>query len=154
MKFIQGFFPHLRGLSLIPDVDQKLVLYADVGLAKKVPVGWAGEGLSRLLSIYLAMADARDGVVLVDEIGSGIHYSALPKVWRGVAEAADKYQCQVFATTHSYECIQAAKDGLAGLLSPDFMYVLLDKTDKGIVPRLYPYDVLGAALDARLEVRG
>jgi len=154
VAFMQRFFPQLRGLSLIPGMDQKPVLYADVGLARKVPVGWAGEGLSRLLSIYLAMADARDGVVLVDEIGSGIHYSALPKVWRGVAEAAEKYRCQVFATTHSYECIQAAKEGLEGLLEPDFMYILLDMTEKGILPKCYPYDVLGAALAARLEIRG
>jgi len=154
VEFMQEFFPALRGLSLIPGVDQRPVLHADVGLAKKIPVGWAGEGLSRLLSIYLAMADARDGVVLIDEIGGGIHYSALPKLWAGVAKAAEKYQCQVFTTTHSYECIKAAREGLVGLLAPDFLYVLLDRTEKGIVPKLYPYDVLDAALEAGLEVRG
>ena len=154
VEFLKEFFPNLRGLSLIPGLDQKTVLHADVGLAKKIPVGWAGEGLSRLLSIYLAMADARDGVVLIDEIGSGIHYSALPKVWAGMVKAAEKYGCQVFTTTHSYECLRAAREGLVGLLEPDLMYVLLDKTEKGIVPRLYPYEVLDAALEAGLEVRG
>ena len=154
VSFMKGFFPQLRGLSLIPGPDQKLLLYADVGLARKVPVGWAGEGLSRLLSIYLAINDARDGVVLIDEIGGGIHYSALPKVWRAVSEAAEKCGCQVIATTHSYECIRAARDGLQGLLKPDFTYVLLEKTDKGLVPKCYPYDVLDEALEAGLELRG
>jgi len=154
VRFMRSFFPQLGGLSVIPGVDQKPVLHADVGLARKIPVGWAGEGLSRLLSIYLAIADAHDGVVLIDEVGAGIHYSALAKVWKGVAEAAEKYRCQVFATTHSYECIEAANEGLRGLLKPDFTYVLLDKTDRGIVPKCYPYDVLDAALEAHLEIRG
>lgn len=154
VEFLKEFFPNLRGLTLIPGVDQKPVLHADVGLAKKIPVGWAGQGLARLLSIYLAMADAQDGVVLIDEIGSGIHYSALPKLWAGMVKAAEKYRCQVFTTTHSYECLRAAREGLVGLLEPDLMYVLLDKTEKGIVPRLYPYEVLDAALEAGLEVRG
>jgi hypothetical protein len=154
LEFTKRFFPQVSGLSLIPGADRKPLLYADVGLARKVPVGWAGEGLSRLLSIYLAMADAKGGVVLIDEIGGGIHYSALAKFWRGLAEAAEKYDCQVFATTHSYECIQAAHEGLGGLLAPDFTYVLLDKTEKGIVPKCYPYGNLGAALDVGLELRG
>ena len=153
VEFLKRFYPHLEDLSLIPGPDGKPVIHADIGLARKVPAGYVGDGFCRLLSVYLAIASAPKGVVLIDEIGGGIHYSALAKVWRGVAAASEKYGCQVVATTHSYECIQAARQGLEELLKPDFLYIRLDKSETGVVPKLYSFDVLGAAVESGWEVR-
>ena len=153
VEFLKRFYPHLEDLSLIPGPDGKPVIHADIGLARKVPAGYVGDGFCRLLSVYLAIASAPKGVVLIDEIGGGIHYSALAKVWRGVEAASEKYGCQVVATTHSYECIQAARQGLEELLKPDFLYIRLDKSETGVVPKLYSFDVLGAAVESGWEVR-
>lgn len=115
-----------------------------------------GDGVNRLLSIILAIATTKNGIVLIDEIDSGIHYSAMTNVWEGITMAAREFNCQVIATTHSYECLQAATEGTtrAGL-ADDFSYIRLDRIpkDNEIVAKVYSNDVLTAALGRGWEVR-
>jgi predicted ATPase len=72
-----------------------------------VPLGSLGEGVSRILTLALHLAATQGGVLLIDEIESGLHWSALPKVWRFLVETARILDVQVFATTHSKDCIEA-----------------------------------------------
>ena len=58
------------------------------------------------------MSDTPNGVVLVDEIENGLHHSVLPKVWQAVDTTAKQFNAQVFATTHSFECAEAAHEAL------------------------------------------
>jgi hypothetical protein len=58
------------------------------------------------------------------------------------------------ATTHSYECLQAAHEGVAkACLADEFRYVRLDRRADDIVAKTYPHEILGAAIEAGLEVR-
>ena len=88
------------------------VLVGDIGLNELLPLSQMGEGLTRVARLILAVAEARDSLVLVDEFENGIHYSLLEHVWSAVDEAARAYGAQVFATTHSYECLRAANRSL------------------------------------------
>ena len=72
-----------------------------------VPLDSLGEGMERAMSIGLGLAGGEDGLTLIDEIENGIHYSAQPKLWRMIFETAQELDVQVFATTHSYDCVQA-----------------------------------------------
>jgi hypothetical protein len=154
LNFMKDFFPALRSLSVIPTPGAKSLIHADVGLARKTVAGCVGDGFSRLLSIYLAMARAQNGVVLIDEIGGGVHYKALVRLWKGILQAAREFRCQVIATTHSYETIEAAREAMSeGLFAEDFAYVRLEKGDKGVVAKTYPFPVLDAALERNWEVR-
>jgi ABC-type dipeptide/oligopeptide/nickel transport system ATPase component len=94
------------------------LLEADIGLPKLLPVNLLGGGFSRSLTIALDMLSFQNGVVLIDEIENGLHHSAQSKVWEGIFQWAMKYNVQVFASTHSLECIHAFhlanKPGLFG----------------------------------------
>ena len=68
---------------------------------ERVPIGSTGEGIWRMLGLALMLARAKDGFLLVDEIGAGLHYAALENMWRLVWEQAAALSVQVFATTHS-----------------------------------------------------
>lgn len=72
-----------------------------------IPLRSMGEGMNRLFGIALALVNAKDGMLLVDEIESGLHYSVLPDMWRLIFRAANRLNVQVFATTHSWDCIEA-----------------------------------------------
>ncbi len=72
-----------------------------------LPLGSMGEGSRRLLYIALAMSQAAGGFLLIDEIDTGLHYSALMRMWKLVTESARLLDVQVFATSHSSDCIQA-----------------------------------------------
>ena len=87
---------------------------------ERVPIGTAGEGMWRVLGLALALANAQGGVLLVDEIDTGLHYSVLEGMWRMVGERAEALSVQVFATTHSSDCyrslavVAAADSGCSG----------------------------------------
>lgn len=74
---------------------------------KRVPIGSMGDGVWRLLGIALALVRAEGGILLVDEIDTGLHYSVLVDMWRLVFETAKRLNVQVFATTHSRDCYEA-----------------------------------------------
>ena len=78
------------------------------------------------------------------------------KVWRAIAEAARQFDVQVFATTHSFECIgaahQAFSEDLPGL-QDDLRLHRLDRVNGDTVAKTYDREILGAAMEMRLEVR-
>lgn len=78
---------------------------------RREPLGSHGDGMRRMLALALALIQAESGVLLVDEIDTGLHYSVIGQMWHLVTEAARRADVQVFATTHSQDCVR----GLAWL---------------------------------------
>ncbi|MFZ5676459.1 MAG: AAA family ATPase [Pseudomonadota bacterium] len=74
--------------------------------AEPVPFKTLGEGMNHLLGIFLALANAKNGVILIDEVENGVHYSVQPQLWRLILTQAAKWNIQVFATTHSWDCVE------------------------------------------------
>jgi hypothetical protein len=75
------------------------------GEKERRPIGSLGEGVVRALSLAAALTDAEGGVLLVDEIGAGIHYSVQGALWHMLVLKAKELDVQIFATTHSRDCI-------------------------------------------------
>ncbi|HCU34868.1 MAG TPA: hypothetical protein DGT21_05255 [Armatimonadetes bacterium] len=72
-----------------------------------VPLGSLGEGASRMLTLAASILAAERGdLVLIDEIDTGLHYSRMARVWHLVIRTAIEHDVQVFATTHSLDCIR------------------------------------------------
>lgn len=84
-----------------------------------VPIGSMGEGTWRMLALAIALTKSRNNVFLIDEIDIGLHFSMMQKLWSFVIETAMEFNIQVFATTHSLDCIR----GLAALCrkNPNFL---------------------------------
>jgi predicted ATPase len=86
------------------------------GMNAPVPMGSLGDGVWRLFTLATAMASAAGGVVLVDDIDTGLHYSVMEQMWRHLAAMATRLDVQIFATTHSrdcYEALSAVQEGCA-----------------------------------------
>ena len=80
--------------------------------AHRVPIGEHGDGMRRLLSLSLSLVRAAEGFLLIDEIERGLHWTVMEGMWGLVVDVAGRSSVQVFATTHSLDCIV----GLAALL--------------------------------------
>ena len=78
----------------------------------RAPIGSYGDGMRRLLALALALVRSADGFLLIDEIDTGLHWTVMEEMWKLVVDAALASSIQVFATTHSLDCI----NGLAALL--------------------------------------
>lgn len=77
------------------------------GVERPVPIGSLGDGIWRLLVMAIAIARCKDGLLLIDEIDTGLHYSVMTAMWRLIYGAAKELNVQVFATTHSNDCIRS-----------------------------------------------
>jgi hypothetical protein len=146
--------PRLRSLRVLLRSGQaEPQIYGDIGLRQLVPWSLMGEGTERMLRLVVTIANFSGGIVLVDEIENGFHYSALPHVWEAVARIARSAKTQVFATTHSRECIQAAHRVFTKSRAYDFRLHRLERIDGTIRSVTYDEEKLDAALATGLEIR-
>jgi len=73
----------------------------------RVPLNSLGDGILRVLQLALKIFPAKGGFLLIDEFENGLHYSVQEKIWGLIFEMAEKLNFQVFATTHSWDCIES-----------------------------------------------
>lgn len=74
---------------------------------RPVPLNSLGDGMLRILQLVLKIFPARGGFLLIDEFENGLHFGVQEKVWTLLFELAHKLDIQVFATTHSWDCIES-----------------------------------------------
>jgi hypothetical protein len=71
---------------------------------RRIPIGSMGNGIWRMLGLALATVGASNGILIVDEIDTGLHFSTMSDMWALIWKVAKKLNVQVFATTHSSDC--------------------------------------------------
>ncbi|EMN7728878.1 AAA family ATPase [Bacillus cereus] len=155
VDFLKLIEPRLKGISSITMGNSNSMLHADIGIGIKVPISYMGDGISRLLTILLAIVSNKDGLIFIDEIENGIHYSVLNKVWEIISKAAIDYNCQLYATTHSYECLSAAINGIRPEYQQDFRYFRIERSKKNnkVLSKTFDYEILKSAIEKGWEVR-
>jgi len=144
--------PRLQRLTLLV-MEREPIIYGDIGMRELVPLPLMGEGIGRLFSIILAIANAKGGTILIDEIENGLHYSVLTDVWKAIADAARRAEAQIFATTHSLECIRAAHEAFESSEKYDFRYHRLERVKDEIRAVTYDQENLAISDEMNLEMR-
>jgi ABC-type cobalamin/Fe3+-siderophores transport system ATPase subunit len=103
--------PEFEGLTFVRDVgSQGLQRTARVKLSttdRPVPLNSLGDGVVRILQLVLKLFPAKGGFFLIDEFENGLHFSVQEKIWELLLTMAEKLDIQVFATTHSWDCIES-----------------------------------------------
>lgn len=149
LKFIE---PAISDLATIV-VNGNAQIFAKIG-QQLLPLRLAGDGLNKLLFIVLSIAVNPHSIILIDEIETGFHYSMYSQLWETIAQTAYENHCQIFATTHSYECIVGAVDGIKKAdRGSAFCYYRLDKNSMGNCAYRYSDDLLQTAIATDMEVR-
>jgi predicted ATPase len=145
-------YPEVRDVS-VENSDGNWEVFVDLeNLDERIPLALHSSGASRLVAMMLAITVCQDGFVLIDEIENGFYYKTLGEVWRVLTTLANEFKCQVFASTHSDECLKA----LGPLVEGDpVSYSLLTVEKKGIESRVTVTsgDVMGSAIGSGFELR-
>lgn len=126
------------------------MIWGDIGWSELVPLSVMGEGMTQIARLVLAIAATPDGLVLIDEVENGLHHSVLPKIWRAVDTAAKQFRAQIFATTHSLECVAASHESLS---ADRFRLHRLETAGELSRCVTYEPDSIDAAIRHDLEVR-
>jgi len=145
--------PRLRDLRVLQQAGAPMI-WGDIDPDVRLPLPSLGDGMRRLLRISVGLQVSKGGLLAVDEIENGFHYSVMKNVWEAVAVAARKLDVQVFATTHSEECIRSAHEAFSGSENYDFRLHRLEHADGVIKSVTYDQEALGFALNSGWEVRG
>ncbi len=134
--------PHIR----IPMVRLK-------NAKERIPLRSLGEGMERMLGIALALVNCKDGILLIDEIENGFHYSILPDVWRLIFKTAKDLNVQVFATTHSKDCIEAFTQAAIDDEESEGILIRLERRGEKIIAKTINEERLSLAVNHDVEVR-
>lgn len=141
--------PRLRSVEVNSAFGVPMIC-GDIGLPELVPLPMMGEGMTRIARLVLAISEAADGVVLVDEVENGLHHSALGKVWGAIGEAARQFNAQIVASTHSYECLEAAHESLD---ADELLIHRIEAIDETIRCKTLDPDVIEAMFKHDFEIR-
>lgn len=120
---------------------------------QRVPIGSMGDGVWRMLGLALAIVSAKDGVLFVDEIDTGLHFTTMSDIWKLIWETAKRLNVQVFATTHNSDCWRS----LASIASEedaaeDGISIQRIEKDKNIAVSFNEREIIIAA-EREIEVR-
>ena len=145
-------FQLIRNLSLGKHLGQDTV-FADVSnLSEMVPIGSVSAGSKRFLSILLSIATASQGIVLIDELENGFHFSHYESIWRRIANWGEGFSCQLFVSTHNRECLEALIP--TAKTNPQwFSLVRLERGNGSSTIRQFTAGDLLAALEEEVEIR-
>ncbi len=117
-----------------------------------IPLKRLGDGAQRFLGIALALANCRNGILLIDEVENGIHHSIQQELWGMIFRAADKGNVQVVAATHSWDSI-AGFAAAANETQADGALYRLERVGGDLHAVHYSVEDLEVAAQQRIEVR-
>jgi len=145
-------FPYIENISI--EINAGItMLYASVRhLSQKVPVGMLSAGINKLLSLLLATAEKAQGVILVDEIENGFYHKLMPGVWSALLDSTRRHNTQLFATTHSAECLEAMLPSVKGA-EDDFCLIRTERHNGQTKVVLFSGRQLEDAIHQRVDVR-
>ena len=148
--------PGVEGLKLVstPTYNGERDLVVNLASADEpLPLHSLGNGIWRILGIALALMNAKEGILLIDEFENGLYYSAQPDLWRFIFRLARSLDVQVFATTHSWDCIEAFQKGAIEDHQEEGLLIRLESKKGEIGVTLYDERKLTIATCEHIEVR-
>ncbi len=144
---------NIRDIQLVGDE-----ILVDIGAEQRLPINMTGDGLRKLLMIIISIFRCRNGILLIDEIDNGLHFSAMKVLWKAILKAARDNNVQLFATTHNIDSLK----GLGNILDEEdyssyrseISAIKLIKSNEGIVSDLkYDYQSFSYSINQELEMR-
>lgn len=171
------FYTSIEGLvDVIKNKDEKFILDAlrliepqlkdfvlsqnevlvDIGLEQRIPINMMGDGARKILSILTTLYECKDGIVLIDEISNGFHYSVMAGLWKAIISAALKNNVQIFATTHDIDSIKGLRNvalGNENICQSTACFKLLRAADSELKSYRYSLDSIDYSLNQEIEVR-
>lgn len=145
--------PSIKDIHLVGDE-----ILVDIGADQRLPVNMMGDGLRKLLMIILSVYRCRNGVLLIDEIDNGFHFSTMKVLWKVILAVAINNNVQLFASTHNIDSLK----GLNAVMSEADSEFYKDKVcsfklikDKnGVVTSLaYDFPSFQYSINQELEMR-
>jgi len=148
-KAVQTFDPTIEVFKIIDEKPQCKVN------GHYLEITEFGDGLRHIISIVTALYKTENGYLFIDEVDNGVFYQFLEEMWALILTLSKDLNVQVFATTHSEECIKAYYQAAKKLEEKNISYITMNRLkDKRIRAGVYDYELLENGMEQDLELRG
>jgi len=107
LELLQEIDRDIKNVSILlaaSGIPQLFVDHKRTGLA---PISTLGDGIRRIYLLATQFVQCREGALLIDELENSVHWLALNQFINWIVDIANQLNVQIFATTHSLECIDA-----------------------------------------------
>jgi putative AbiEii toxin of type IV toxin-antitoxin system/AAA ATPase-like protein len=154
MDLIAGFDPEVQDVNILSLRGGRPSIYLNHRRLGMAPLSIFGDALRRAVLLATTLPTlGRGGLLMLDEIETGIHVTALGRVFRWLMESARSLGVQVIATTHSLEAVDALLSGTPDV-KDDLVAYHLDQTPEQTRVRRFEGDLLARLRRERgLDVR-
>lgn len=152
LRFIAPGVESLKLVSTSTSNGERDLVVNLASIDEPLPLHSLGNGMWRILGIALVLMNAKDGILLIDEFENGLYYSVQLDLWRFIFRLAVSLDVQVFATTHSWDCLKGFQEAAQEDSGEGILIRLENKKDK-IVATLFDERQLGIATREHIEVR-
>lgn len=159
MEFLRVISPQIEGISVVGDPSPSLRLPGRVPVVKirgrDEPMSFRslGEGSSRFLGLSLGIANGKDGMLLVDEVENGVHYSVQQRLWTLMFGMAEKLNCQIFVTTHSWDCVRAFQAATDEYDADGPLLIRIERSGDDVAATSFDRHELTIAVQNDIEIR-
>ena len=149
--------PRLRRLRYAKlQGTQTHLVYVDLGEGPMLPFTQLGQAFARTLQIYCEIFANCPKILLIDEIENGLYYEGMEDFWKGLMAVLEDQDVQLFATTHSRECMEAAQRAADTIAGDPLRFLRLDRRvdDPGkIVATTFGKEEMRTAMEFNREMR-
>jgi len=152
LKIIEPLTERIAFVEEAPKERSAVIKLSDS--QRVLPLQSMGDGINRILAIILALVNAENGYLLIDEFENGLHHSVQEKLWTIIFKLSKELNVQVFATTHSEDCIKGFESVLNNSNSlSDGKLIRLDN-ENGIIKQVeFDAKELKIATNQDIEIR-
>ncbi|HVB02885.1 MAG TPA: AAA family ATPase [Chitinophagaceae bacterium] len=135
------------------------MIYFDKCLEQPIPFQLMGDGMLKLLQIIVNIEYASGGILLIDEIENGLHFSVIETLWNLIFTSAKIYDCQIFITSHNNEILKSlnlflSKETGEAYRNEMGCYTLIKKDNDDVEALKYEYDQFEFVIENKIEIRG
>lgn len=153
IAILQGFDAEIYDLDYFSTTVPPMFQVRLKSASEFVPIGSMGDGVMRLLAIALAAGTRNGEVLLIDELDTGFHYSALEQLWLMLHKFSSESGTQIFATTHSLDCINAVARLIHNKQMPADQFALHRLSASSDSSTVYTGNEVATAIEHEIEVR-
>ncbi len=126
-NLLNQYLQKLFGIENIDVLYGKAVLKVD---GKYLDFFQFGQGIKTFISVINSLLLLNNDIIFIDEIENGIHYTQLDEFWELILTISEEQNVQVFATTHSKECIESFARVSEELKDDDISFISLYKDEE------------------------
>lgn len=148
-NYISELDPTIRNFKFIQSLPK-----LQVG-KKYIHLSDFGDGIKTYIAIICAIYACKDGQLFIDEIENGLHYSKLDRLWEIILTVSKQQNVQIFATSHSKECIESYARVSKQRLDTEIRFIELGRNKQQAITSIsYNFEAFMTEVEQNQEIRG